>query len=84
MSTHQQPTREQINTSAAQYGFRLPTAADSCDTADARAYFDNMTAVQRGTITVDEMRARNREMRERIGDTAYEMAQASAIAASTR
>ena len=77
------PTREQINASAAAYGFRLPTPADTSDPRIVdigREFHATMTALRKRKITADEMRARNRALRERVGDALFEQGKNRALA----
>lgn len=50
----------------------------------AKQYKANMDATRSGAITADEFRARNRALREKVGEAVHMQAKMRAIAASNR
>jgi hypothetical protein len=50
----------------------------------ARSYARNVRALQAGQVTVEQHRAENRTLRERLSEVEWERAKASAIGAMQR
>lgn len=74
-------TREQINQSAAAFGYRLPTAEETAAAASVtRERAAMMADLTRGKITPDEYRALNRALRARHDENTMTIAGVGAVA----